>query len=109
MAASLAKAGPRRRGIGENHAMNTNPTTPAADSGQEVVAHLGKSDLNLVWIDCEMTGLDPERDRLLEIAVVITGPQLARASRAPCWRSTRAMPRSTRWTPGTVAPTAGAA
>ncbi len=57
--------------------MNTNPTTPAADSGQEVVAHLGKSDLNLVWIDCEMTGLDPERDRLLEIAVVITGPQLA--------------------------------
>ena len=56
--------------------MNTNPTMPAADSGQEVVAHLGKSDLNLVWIDCEMTGLDPERDRLLEIAVVITGPQL---------------------------------
>ena len=23
----------------------------------------------LVWIDCEMTGLDPRRDRLLEIAV----------------------------------------
>ena len=37
---------------------------------------LPKSDLNLVWIDCEMTGLDPERERLLEVAVVITGPHL---------------------------------
>jgi len=26
----------------------------------------------LVWIDCEMTGLDPEKDELVEIAVVIT-------------------------------------
>jgi oligoribonuclease len=37
---------------------------------------LKKSDQNLVWLDCEMSGLDPERERLLEIAVVITGPQL---------------------------------
>jgi oligoribonuclease len=37
---------------------------------------LAKSDLNLVWIDCEMTGLDPERERLLEIAVIVTGPDL---------------------------------
>ena len=37
---------------------------------------LAKSDQNLVWIDCEMTGLDPERDRLIEIAVVVTGPNL---------------------------------
>ena len=33
----------------------------------------------LVWIDCEMTGLDPETERLLEIAVVVTGPNLERA------------------------------
>ena len=26
----------------------------------------------LVWIDCEMTGLDLERDRLVEIAIVVT-------------------------------------
>ena len=38
---------------------------------------LPKSDLNLVWVDCEMSGLDPERERLLEIAVVITGPDLS--------------------------------
>ncbi len=37
---------------------------------------LKKSDLNLVWIDCEMTGLDPEKERLIEIAVIVTGPQL---------------------------------
>jgi oligoribonuclease len=37
---------------------------------------LAKSDLNLVWLDCEMTGLDPERDRIIEIAVVVTGPNL---------------------------------
>lgn len=37
---------------------------------------LTKSDQNLVWIDCEMSGLDPEKERLLEVAVVITGPQL---------------------------------
>lgn len=37
---------------------------------------LAKSDQNLVWLDCEMTGLDPEVDRLIEIAVVVTGPHL---------------------------------
>ncbi len=37
---------------------------------------LGKSDKNLVWLDCEMTGLDPEVERLIEIAVVVTGPDL---------------------------------
>jgi oligoribonuclease len=37
---------------------------------------LVKSDQNLVWIDCEMTGLDPEKERLLEIAVIVTGPHL---------------------------------
>jgi oligoribonuclease len=39
-------------------------------------ATLPKSDQNLVWLDCEMTGLDPERDRIIEIAVVVTGPNL---------------------------------
>ena len=39
-------------------------------------AELGKSDQNLIWLDCEMTGLDPEIDRLIEIAVIVTGPTL---------------------------------
>jgi oligoribonuclease len=37
---------------------------------------LPKNDQNLVWLDCEMTGLDPEVDRLIEIAVVVTGADL---------------------------------
>ncbi|MFZ9233416.1 MAG: oligoribonuclease [Hylemonella sp.] len=37
---------------------------------------LARSDLNLVWLDCEMSGLDPEKERILEIAVIVTGPQL---------------------------------
>jgi oligoribonuclease len=30
----------------------------------------------LVWIDCEMTGLDLARDALIEVAVVVTDPDL---------------------------------
>ncbi|EMD33121.1 hypothetical protein CERSUDRAFT_87446 [Gelatoporia subvermispora B] len=30
----------------------------------------------LVWIDCEMTGLNPETDKILEIAVLITNGNL---------------------------------
>jgi oligoribonuclease len=42
----------------------------------EISTPLPKSDQNLIWLDCEMTGLDPERDRLIEIALIVTGPQL---------------------------------
>lgn len=28
---------------------------------------------NLLWMDLEMTGLDPERDRILEVAAIATG------------------------------------
>jgi oligoribonuclease len=35
-----------------------------------------KSSESLVWIDCEMTGLDVEKDCLVEIAVVITDSEL---------------------------------
>lgn len=43
-------------------------TTPAAT--------LAISDQNLIWIDLEMTGLYPEKDRIIEIAVVVTDPDL---------------------------------
>ena len=46
------------------------PNTPPAG------ATLAKSDQNLVWLDCEMTGLEPELDRIIEIAVIVTGPKL---------------------------------
>jgi len=31
---------------------------------------------NMVWIDCEMSGLDPNVDHLLEIAVIVTDKEL---------------------------------
>ncbi|OBU15810.1 oligoribonuclease [Photobacterium aquimaris] len=34
------------------------------------------SDQNLIWIDLEMTGLDPETHKIIEIATVVTDPQL---------------------------------
>jgi len=38
---------------------------------------LSKSDKNLVWLDCEMTGLEPDHDRIIEIAVIVTAPDLS--------------------------------
>jgi oligoribonuclease len=38
---------------------------------------LAPSDQNLIWIDLEMTGLAPDTDRIIEIAVVVTDPQVA--------------------------------
>jgi oligoribonuclease len=38
---------------------------------------------NLIWIDLEMTGLRPERDRILEIATIITDNDLNILSEGP--------------------------
>ena len=38
---------------------------------------------NLVWIDLEMTGLDPSRDRIIEIATVVTDPELVEIAAGP--------------------------
>ncbi len=48
----------------------TPPVTPDTPA-------LRKSEQNLVWIDLEMTGLKPDSDRIIEIAVVVTDPTLA--------------------------------
>ena len=53
-------------------------TTPAQTSPVLV-----KSDQNLVWLDCEMTGLDPEVERIIEIAVIVTGPRLEIRTEGP--------------------------
>lgn len=42
-----------------------------------------KSSDNLIWLDMEMTGLNPDRDRVIEIAVVITDSQLEKVAESP--------------------------
>ncbi len=38
---------------------------------------------NLIWIDLEMTGLDPDRDRVIEIATIVTNASLAIVAEGP--------------------------
>ena len=38
---------------------------------------------NLIWIDMEMTGLVPESDRIIEVAVLVTDPQLNLVAEGP--------------------------
>lgn len=42
-----------------------------------------KKDLNLIWIDLEMTGLDPDKDRIIEIATVVTNSNLEIIAEGP--------------------------
>ncbi|MHB1358229.1 MAG: oligoribonuclease [Rhodocyclaceae bacterium] len=39
----------------------------------------------LVWLDMEMTGLDPDRDRIIELAMVITNAQLEVIAESVVW------------------------
>src|SRR3989304_9236163 len=38
---------------------------------------------HLVWLDMEMTGLDPDRDRILEVAVVVTDSRIPPGAEGP--------------------------
>lgn len=39
-------------------------------------APMRPNEFNLVWVDMEMTGLEPDTDRIIEVAVVVTDPNL---------------------------------
>ena len=48
-----------------------------------LLKHKMAEEARLVWIDLEMTGLDPERDVIIEIATVVTDDQLAVVAEGP--------------------------
>lgn len=73
----------------------TEPTSPPV---------LQRSEHNLVWIDLEMTGLYPDRDRIIEIAVVVTDPQLQQRIEGPVFaihQSDAALDAMDAWNKGT--------
>jgi oligoribonuclease len=65
---------------------------------------LKPSDQNLIWIDLEMTGLIPETDSIIEIAVVVTDPQLTVRIEGPVFavkQSDAALAAMDAWNTGT--------
>ncbi|WP_028452044.1 oligoribonuclease [Chitinilyticum aquatile] len=40
---------------------------------------------NLIWLDMEMTGLDPQNDKIIELAIVITDGNLNTVAESPSW------------------------
>ena len=49
----------------------------------ETVASLPLHEHNLIWIDLEMTGLFPDKDRIIEIAVVVTDAKMTMRVEGP--------------------------
>jgi oligoribonuclease len=68
-----------------------NSTSPEQSTGTSTepatatnaVTTIRPSDDHLVWVDMEMSGLDPEANRILEVAVVVTDGQLNFVAQGP--------------------------
>ncbi len=59
---------------------------------------------NLIWIDMEMTGLKPDTDRIIEVALVVTDGALNTMAEAPVWvvrQSDEALDGMDAWNKGT--------
>jgi oligoribonuclease len=67
-------------------------------------ANLAANENNLVWIDLEMTGLFPETDRIIEIAVVVTDAQMTVRVEGPVFaihQSDETLDKMDNWNKGT--------
>ena len=62
------------------------------------------NEFNLVWLDMEMTGLDPDNDRTIEVAVVVTDPDLNIIAEGPVFaihQSNETLDKMDNWNKGT--------
>ena len=79
-------------------------TETASPSLSNSSPELPKSDQNLVWLDCEMTGLEPDTDRLIEIAVIVTNADLSVRVEGPVYvihQSDETLDKMDAWNKGT--------
>jgi oligoribonuclease len=62
------------------------------------------NEFNLVWLDMEMTGLDPDNDRIIEVAVVVTDMHLNVLAEGPVFaihQSDETLDKMDNWNKGT--------
>ncbi|MFZ6747741.1 oligoribonuclease [Undibacterium sp. Ren11W] len=62
------------------------------------------NEMNLIWVDMEMTGLDPDTDVIIEVAVVVTDMQLNVIAEGPVFaihQSDEIMGKMDAWNKGT--------
>ncbi|EKU80833.1 oligoribonuclease [Massilia sp. UYP32] len=63
-----------------------------------------QNEFNLVWVDMEMTGLDPDNDRIIEVAVIVTDPELNIIAEGPVFaihQSDETLDKMDNWNKGT--------
>lgn len=58
-------------------------TKTSSKNANSSAVKTGLNECRLVWLDMEMTGLDPERERIIEVAVVVTEPDLTVVAEGP--------------------------
>ena len=61
---------------------------------------------NLIWIDLEMTGLNPDTDVIIEMATIVTDSNLNTLAEGPVIAIHHSDAVLATWTSGTPAPTA---
>ena len=75
----------------------TAPATPPAPIQRP-------NEFNLIWLDMEMTGLDPDTDRIIEVAVVVTDMHLNLIAEGPVFaihQSDETLDKMDAWNKGT--------
>jgi oligoribonuclease len=75
-----------------------------ATQTEGAAAPVRPNEFNLVWLDMEMTGLDPDNDRIIEVAVVVTDPDLNIIAEGPVFaihQSDETLDKMDNWNKGT--------